>query len=173
MRSLQAPRGCRREIQKYHTCKANSTDEACFDQKINIMEICPEHVLEGLRERKKWFLRAELIDNDTYKRAMKVSDYNKGKSVNELELKTWSYGRPNKMRTDSTWQDDRYDPSKYPHPHRNDSINFPDQEYSDFFGGTLGQKAREEQLHYKPGVFGADSKAMVEFREKQSSQEKK
>ena len=107
------------------------------------MEICPEFVLESLRERKKWYLRAELIDNDTYKRAMQVSDYNKGKSVSDLKLKSWSYGRPENMRSESTWQEDRYDPSKYPHPHRYDSINFPDQEYSDFFGGTLGQKEAE------------------------------
>jgi hypothetical protein len=48
------------------------------------MEVCPDHVLEGLREKKKWYLRAEMIDNDTYKRAMTVSDYNRGKSVSDL-----------------------------------------------------------------------------------------
>ena len=48
------------------------------------MEVCPDHVLEGLREKKKWYLRAEMVDNDTYKRAMTVSDYNRGKSVSDL-----------------------------------------------------------------------------------------
>lgn len=56
------------------------------------MEICPDHVLEALREKKKWLLRAESIDNATYKRAMVVSDYNKGRSVSDLELKSWGYG---------------------------------------------------------------------------------
>jgi hypothetical protein len=67
------------------------------------MEVCPEHVLEGLREKKKWYMRAKLIDNDTYRRAMEVSDYNKSRSVSELTLKTWDYGSPKNMRTDSTW----------------------------------------------------------------------
>jgi hypothetical protein len=62
-------------------CAASNSQEACFNDKISIMEVCPDHVLEGLREKKKWYLRAEMIDNDTYKRAMTVSDYNRG---NEL-----------------------------------------------------------------------------------------
>lgn len=102
------------------------------------MEVCPEHVLEGLRERRKFFLRAEAIDNATYKRAMEVSDYNKGRSVSDLSIKDWSFGHPSKLRSDSTWQDDRYDVRKYPHPHRYDNVNHPDQEYKDVFGGTLG-----------------------------------
>jgi len=34
------------------------------------MEVCPDHILEQLREKKKWLLRAEVIDNETYRRAM-------------------------------------------------------------------------------------------------------
>lgn len=67
------------------------------------MEICPIHVLEGLRERRKWWLRAETIDNQTYKRAMSVGDYNKGKSVSDLVIKDWTFGAPHKLRTNSTW----------------------------------------------------------------------
>lgn len=87
------------------------------------MEVCPDHVLEGLREKRKWYLRAELIDNQTYKRAMKVGDYNKGRSVSDLVIKDWSYGHPKNLRSDSVWQDDRYNPSIYPHPHRYDNEN--------------------------------------------------
>ena len=78
------PKGCYREIRKYQACSAASGQEACLNEKISIMEVCPDHVLEGLREKRKWFLRAEAIDNQTYKRAMTVSDYNKGKSVSDL-----------------------------------------------------------------------------------------
>ena len=67
------------------------------------MEICPDHTLEALRERKKWYLRAELIDNETYKRAMKVGDYNRNRSVTDLKIKTWDYGKVENMRTDSVW----------------------------------------------------------------------
>jgi len=44
-------------------------------------------------------LRAESIDNETYKRAMTVSDFNKGRSVSDLQLKTWDYGK--NLRSDS------------------------------------------------------------------------
>jgi len=67
------------------------------------MEVCPDHVLEGLREKRKWFLRAEAIDNETYKRAMTVGSYNCGRSVRDLSIKDWSYGDVSNMRSDSTW----------------------------------------------------------------------
>ena len=102
------------------------------------MEVCPDHILESLREKKKWYLRAELIDNQTYKRAMTVSPYNEGRSVSELQLKTWEYGKAGNLRSDTNYADDRYNPTKYSHPHRYDNVNFPDQEYRDFFGGTMG-----------------------------------
>ncbi len=75
---------------------------------------------------------------------MSVSDFNKGKSVSDLEIKDWSFGHPSNLRSESTWQDDRYDARKYPHPHRYDNVNFPEQEYKDVFGGTVGNAAREE-----------------------------
>lgn len=102
------------------------------------MEVCPDHILESLREKRKWFLRAQAIDNETYKRAMTVGDYNKGKSVSDLTIRDWSYGSPKNMRSDSTWEDDRYDPIEHPHPHRYDNVNFKDQEYTNVFGGTIG-----------------------------------
>ena len=132
------PRGCRREIEKYTACKKDSGADKCFDQKISIMEVCPDHILEGLRENRKWMLRAEVIDNETYRRAMEVSDYNRGRSVSDLKLKTWEYGMAQNLRSDSLYQDDRYHPNKFSHPHRKDAHSFPEQEYSDFFGGTVG-----------------------------------
>jgi len=97
------PRGCYREIRKYNSCATDQGKDACLNEKISIMEVCPDHVLEGLREKRKWYLRAEAIDNQTYKRAMKVSDYNKGRSVADLECKDWSYGHPKSLRSQSTW----------------------------------------------------------------------
>lgn len=91
---------------------------------------------------------------------MQVSDYNKGRSVSDLKLKTWDHGKGGKMRSDSMWEDDRYNPTKYSHPHRYDSVNFPDQEYRDIFGGTLGTAEAKEQDYYKMGVFSGKSKAM-------------
>jgi hypothetical protein len=52
------PKGCFREIRKYQACAAEHGKEACLNDKISIMEVCPEHVLEAMRERRKWYLRA-------------------------------------------------------------------------------------------------------------------
>jgi hypothetical protein len=132
------PKGCYKEIRKYQLCAQNKSAEACLNDKISIMEVCPDHILEGLREKKKWYLRAEVIDNETYKRAMSVGAYNKGRSVSDLKLKTWEHGKGGRLRSDSLWQDDRYNPTRFSHPHRYDNVNFPDQEYKDIFGGTIG-----------------------------------
>jgi hypothetical protein len=146
------PRGCVKEIKKYQQCANAKSQEACINDKISIMEVCPDHVLEGLREKKKWYLRAESIDNETYRRAMEVSDYNRGRSVSELKLKTWDYGC--NLRTESVWQDDRYNPTKFSHPHRYDNVNFPDQEYSDFFGGTKGTAEAADYENHKMDMNG-------------------
>jgi hypothetical protein len=125
------------------------------------MEVCPDHVLEGLREKKKWYLRAESIDNETYKRAMSVGDYNRGRSVSDLNLKTWAHGKS--LRSDSTWEDDRYNPTKFSHPHRYDNVNFPEQEFSDFFGGTKGTAEAEEYKKNELSVRSGQSQAMSDF----------
>lgn len=158
------PRGCAKEIRKYHQCKEKE-GEKCYDQKISVMEVCPTHVLEDLRERKKWYLRAKAIDNQTYRRAMSVSDYNKGRSVSELKLKDWTYGTSDRMRPDSYWFDDRYDPTVVRHPHRQDTVNFPDLEYKDIFGGNWGHGKLEEKKHHALDFWSKKSKAMVEFDE--------
>ena len=97
------PKGCYREIRKYQLCSQSNGPETCLNDKLNIMEVCPEHVLEGLTEKKKWYLRAEVIDNETYKRAMSVGPYNQGRSVSDLQLKTWEFGKAGNLRSDSLW----------------------------------------------------------------------
>lgn len=91
---------------------------------------------------------------------MSVGDYNMGRSVSDLELKTWDYGKAQNLRSDSTWQDDRYNPTKYSHPHRKDNVNFPDQEYKDIFGGTVGQQEKKDFEYYSIGLTSGTSKAM-------------
>ena len=75
-----------------------------------------------------------------------MSDYNRARSVSDLKLKTWAHGYT--LRSDSLYEDDRYDPTKFSHAHRNDNVNFPEQEYNDIFGGTLGTaKSKEYERH--------------------------
>ena len=140
-----------------------------MNDKLSIMEVCPDHVLEGLREKKKWTLRAEVIDNQTYKRAMQVSDYNKGRSVSELKLKTWEFGKGENLKSDSYWQDNRYNPTVYSHPHRFDNVNFPEQEYKDIFGGTVGEQEEKEKQFFNLNMGGV-SPATEEYILKQREQ---
>lgn len=99
LRPNMIPRGCYKEIRNYQKCVDATSKDACFADKISIMEVCPEHILEGLREKKKHMLRAEVIDNETYRRAMSVGEYNKTRSVSDLHLKTWAHGKT--LRTES------------------------------------------------------------------------
>ena len=103
-----------------------------------------------------------MINNDTYKRAMTVSDYNRGRSVNDLQLKTWEHGKTANMRSDSIWLDDRYNPIEYSHPNRNDNVNFPQQEFKDFFGRTEGTAAKEDYEKHRLSLSDGTSKAMHE-----------
>lgn len=127
------------------------------------MEVCPDHILESLREKRKWLLRAQAIDNETYKRAMTVGDYNRRKSVSDIEIKDWTAGQLKNLRSESTWVDDRYNPQKYPHVHRYDNVNFPEQEYKDVFGGTLGTAAMKEQERNTISIFTGKSTAVIEY----------
>lgn len=158
------PRGCYKEIRKFQLCASKRGADHCLNDKLNVMEVCPDHVLEGLQEKKKWYLRAEVIDNQTYKRAMTVSDYNHGRSVSDLKLKTWAHGK--ELRSDSVWEDDRYNPVKYSHPHRYDNTNFPEQEYKDIFGGTMGTAEQKERDYFALG-FDGESKATQDWAKQQ------
>jgi hypothetical protein len=158
------PRGCYKEIRKFQLCATRSGADHCLNDKLSVMEVCPDHVLEGLQEKKKWFLRAEVIDNQTYKRAMTVSDFNHGRSVSDLKLKTWAHGK--ELRSDSVWEDDRYNPTKYSHPHRYDNTNFPEQEYKDIFGGTMGTAEQKERDYFALG-FDGESKASKDYAKQQ------
>ena len=157
------PRGCYKEIRKFQLCSSKKGGDHCLNDKLSVMEVCPEHVLEGLQEKKKWYLRAEVIDNQTYKRAMSVSDYNKGRSVSDLVLKTWEYGKAGNLRSDTMWEDDRYNPGKHSHPARNDNINFPEQEYKNFFGGTIGEADTKTQEYFAVNALSGASKATTDW----------
>ena len=78
------PRECSKIIDKYVRCRwdykvYSYADDVpqCNDVKDALFDGCPHWVLENLAFRKRFYRRAETIDNLTYKRAMEVSDYNK------------------------------------------------------------------------------------------------
>lgn len=97
------PKGCANEIQIYKKCvKSSGNPSTCLNEKLNIMEVCPKWTLELLRENKRNLMRATLIDNQTYRRAMEVSPYNEGRTIADIkQKKTWADGLPDKLRTDA------------------------------------------------------------------------
>ena len=142
-------RGCAKEIHKFTLCaeKGSSTNN-CYNERINVMEVCPYFELQKLKEFRKLMLRAEVIDNMTYRRAMEVSDYNKGRTVSDIR-----YHNAEKLKPDSYYSDDRYQAHKISHPHRDDVHNFPEHEYADMYGGTVGQSERLLMGKYQKSVF--------------------
>lgn len=136
------PKGCNREIIKYQKC-IEEGGKNCTEQKINIVEICPKWCLEKLREFKKFYMKAAVIDNNTYRRAMKVEDYNKDRSLADLTNKN---AHLRKIRRDGYWSDDRYNPIVYPSPDQNTNIVFGDEIiYSDIIGGNRIAKITKER----------------------------
>lgn len=147
------PKGCGREIKTYKECISNNRAEVnnCLDKKINIMEVCPKWVLETLRERKKFLMRATLIDNQTYRRAMKVSEYNKDRTLKDIKEDVKSQPA---LRSDSYWSDDRYNPTIYPSPDHNTNVNLGDNlVYSDILGGNRVPSIYEQRNIYMKNKF--------------------
>ncbi len=50
----------------------------------------------------------EALQNQKYRRAMEVADYNQGRTVANTTRRTWADGTASKLRPDSMWIDDRY-----------------------------------------------------------------
>jgi hypothetical protein len=146
------PKGCAKEIHKYKKCVSDSKDQSkCVDQKISIMEVCPKFVLEGLRERKRVLMRATLIDNETYRRAMKVSDYNAHRSLSSLKEDVRG---PRHIRSDSYLADDRYNPTVYPSADQNTNVNLGDEVvYNDVLGGNKIEKIEKARALYSKNSY--------------------
>jgi hypothetical protein len=141
------PMGCNREIKHYKDCVKDKKEVSqCIDKKINIMEVCPKWVLEDLREKKRILMRATLIDNETYRRAMRVSSYNQGRSLRNIQEDI--KGQPH-VRHDSYWADDRYNPTVYPSPDHNSNINLGDNIiYNDTLGGNRVQLTLDKRSQF-------------------------
>ena len=53
-------------------------------------------------------MKVEALNNQQYRRAMDVPEYNQGRTVANVPRKTWNDGTADKLRPDSMWIDDRY-----------------------------------------------------------------
>jgi hypothetical protein len=102
------PRGCVRTIQNYQRCEMVNGTQKCGDEAKEILEICPNWALEGMKEKTKWIVKVTAMQNNQYFRAMQVSEYNKGRSVKDVSDKTWIDGTRVNLRPDTMWADQRY-----------------------------------------------------------------
>jgi hypothetical protein len=140
------PKGCQREILDYRQCKTQPGQD-CTEKKINIVEVCPKWVLEQMRETKKFLMKATVIDNKVYREAMKVEDYNKGRSLRDLKDRN---AHLRKIRRDSYWSDDRYNPTLYPSPDDNTNVNLGDKIiFNDVLGGNNIENIETERREYE------------------------
>jgi hypothetical protein len=140
------PKGCLREINNYKACVKTNNKEKCHDEKMGIMEVCPKWVLETLREKKRFAMRATLIDNQTYRRAMRVSEYNQGRNLNSIRQEVTEQPE---IRSDGYWSDDRYSPAIYPAPDANSNTNLGnDIIYNDVLGGNRIELTYKERDNY-------------------------
>jgi hypothetical protein len=80
----------------------------CQEEQDNIISICPNWALDSLKDKQLSFLRIEALQNQKYRRAMEVADYNQGRTVANTTRRTWKDGTASKLRPDSMWVDDRY-----------------------------------------------------------------
>jgi|Transcript_15933 hypothetical protein len=81
---MKYPRECAKFVSRYMDCRSDNGERgltnpvpACDSRKAEIFEQCPHWVLENMKLKKKVFKRYEEIDNETYRRAMEISDYNR------------------------------------------------------------------------------------------------
>lgn len=139
------PSGCVNEVKKYSECK--NSGKSCVQEKVNIVEICPKWALEAMREQKKLIMKCTVIDNQTYRRAMKVEKYNEGRSLSDLKDKN-SHLR--KVRADGYWYDDRYSPVEYPSPDQNTNVVLGDKIiFNNALGGNRVELLEMEREEYK------------------------
>lgn len=146
------PAGCQRELNLYLECRNNGKE--CNSEKINIVEVCPKWALERLRENKKALLKATVIDNDTYRRAMKIENYNEGRSLKDITDKNRHLI---KLRSDGYWADDRYNPTIYPAPDQLTNITMgKDSRYSDIIGGNIIDLIKKERNEAMSKIDGSE-----------------
>jgi hypothetical protein len=143
--AVDLPRGCSNEIKIYSKCKESGNKE-CIQEKINIVEVCPKWALESLREKKKLALKCTVIDNKTYRSAMKIEPYNQGRTLRDLKDKD---AHLRVIRSDGYWADDRYSPVAYPAADQQTNVVLGESLlYNDMLGGNRIALAEKERSTY-------------------------
>ena len=104
------PRHCTSSVDTYRTCLIANDDskEKCAEEGKNILAICPPWALDKMKDNNSLKLKLEAQANQKYRKSMEVPEYNRGRSVADVPLRTWTDGERSKLRPNSMWADDRY-----------------------------------------------------------------
>ena len=97
-------------MEGYHTCLiANDDDkQKCAQEGQDILAICPPWALDSMKDTNRLKLKLEAQNNAKYRKSMEVADYNKGRTVADVPLRSWEDGERQNLRPNSIWADDRY-----------------------------------------------------------------
>lgn len=104
------PRHCTRTVDSYRTCLIANDDDKnkCAHEGQDILAICPPWALDKMQENQRLKLKLEALANQKYRKVIEVADYNQGRTVADVPLKSWADGERTKLRPNSIWADDRY-----------------------------------------------------------------
>jgi len=72
------------------------------------LEVCPNWALDEMKEKSRQFMKIVGVQDNIYRRAMQVSDYNKSRTVSQISDKTWIDGTRFHLRPDTMYADERY-----------------------------------------------------------------
>ena len=105
----KVPYVCEVKRKELSNCYLVNEGSKCQTEENNFLEICPNFALRTYRENKIFNEKAKIIQRKEYKEAMKVEDYNKGRTVGDVSKNSsYSMGMASNLRPDSMWVDDRY-----------------------------------------------------------------
>ena len=104
------PKHCTRTVDSYRTCLiANDEDKnKCKHEGEDILAICPSWALDKMKDNQRLKLKLEAQANLKYRRSLEVPEYNQGRTVADVLLRSWADGERSKLRPNSIWADDRY-----------------------------------------------------------------
>jgi len=138
------PRACVRTLQTLKRCEMVNGDGQCKPQEKDILEICPAWALDELKEKKRFLSKVAAINGNQYRKAMEVSDYNKGRSIKDISDRTWVDGTREHLRPDTMWADERY--SKITQAEINEAKQRIEERKKK--AGVAQEKAQEHEHHY-------------------------
>ena len=109
MSFYKPPPVCDRYMFFFKRCTMINGSGNCKDEEKEFLEVCPNFALNDMRNGKLQVKKYQHVQREEYKFAMEVSDYNRGRSIKDVDgSKRWIDGTAPYLRPDTMWADERY-----------------------------------------------------------------